>query len=257
MEKPRYAIVRPPGDSFFRAVSNHKDRDKIDPAKARRQHENYRYVLEDLVGKLVELSREELYPDSCFTQDTAVVIDGHALIARTGIPTRRGETTSIAKALRPMVETISSVPPPGTLEGGDIVVLGKRLLVGRSRRTSTAGIDSLQEWAEPLGYQVVPVDVPKGALHLSTAVSVINDDLVMGLPKVLDHEAFDTVNTLPVWEGPLEACNVLVIGEHVIASGEYEVHEELEKEGMTLHRPDLQEFIRADAGPTCLALLVR
>ncbi len=256
MNKPRYAIVRPPGDSFYRAVSNHKEKNKIDPAKARRQHENYRDTLAEMVGKVIELPRDERYPDSCFTQDTALILDGHALIARTGVPTRRGETTSIVDALKPLVETLDAVPPPGSLEAGDVLRLGKNLLVGRSRRTSMAGADSLREWAERLGYRVVPVNVPPGVLHLGTAVSVMNDQLVMGLPHVLEHEVFDTVNTLPVSDDPLEACNVLVIGDQVIASGEYEVHQELEKEGFTLHRLDLQEFIRADAGPTCLTLLV-
>ena len=255
MEKPRCAIVRPPADSFVRAVSNHRDRDKINPARARRQHENYRDTLGDLVGRLVELPRQERYPDSCFVQDTAVVVDGQALIARTGIPTRRGETTTIARALEPLVETIETVPPPGPIEGGDILRLGRRLLVGRSRRTTVAAIDFFHDWGKRLGYQVIAVPVPPGVLHLSSAVSVVNDDLVMGLPELLEHEAFDRVDTLPV-AGPLEACNVLAIEDHIIASGDYEAHDELEKEGLTVHRIDLTEFIRADAGPTCLALLV-
>lgn len=255
MNRPSFAIVRPPGDSFVRAVSSHKQRDQIDPGKARRQHENYCYILEDLVGKLIELPRAEAYPDSCFTQDTAIVVEGHALIARTGIPTRRGETRSIIKALSPLVETVTEVPPPGTLEGGDVLRLGNRLLVGRSRRTTVAAIDFLYDWGKRLGFKVEAVPVPMGVLHLSTAVSVINDGLVMGLPRVLEDPAFDRVATLPVWE-PLEACNVLAIEDRVIASGEYEAHSDLEKEGITVHRTDLTDFIRADAGPTCLALLV-
>ena len=241
---------------MIRAVSNHKERDKIDPVKARRQHENYRELVQELVGELKELPRQEQFPDSCFIQDTAVVVDGHALVARSGVPTRRGETTSIAKALTPLVETVQQVPPPGTIEGGDVLRIGKRLLVGRSRRTSMAGIDFLKEWAERLGYRVVPVGVPSGILHLGTGVSVINDELVMGLPQLLEDEAFDTVSTLAVQDDPPQACNVLVIENHVVAAGEYRAHEELEREGFRIHRLDLREFIRADGGPTCLALLV-
>ncbi|HEX2053987.1 MAG TPA: arginine deiminase family protein [Actinomycetota bacterium] len=255
-DKPRYAIVRQPADSFIRAVSSHKERDKIDPVKARRQFENYRYVLEDLVGEIVELPKQELYPDSCFTQDMAVVVDGHALIARTGTPTRRGEEKSITKAITPLVESVTTIPPPGTLEGGDVLRLGRRLLVGQSWRTTASAIDFLAEWAKRLGYKVVPVPVPAGVLHLGTGVSVINEGLVMGLPQMLQHEAFDHVSTLPVHDDPLAACNVLTIDHHVIASGEYKTHDELEKEGCTVHRVDLIDFIRADAGPTCLALLI-
>lgn len=256
MNKPSYAIVRPPGDSFIRAISDHKAKNSIDPKKARRQHEDYRYLVEDLVGKMIELPKDERYPDSCFTQDTALVLQGKALIMRTGLSTRRGETTAIEKALKPLVESIDQFPAPGTIEGGDIVRLGNRLLVGRSRRTTPTGIESFKDWAEPLGYRVVPVEVPMGVLHLSTAVSVINDRLVLGLDRVLADPAFDRVSTLPVGDDPLAACNVLVIGNRIIASGEYDSHAELEKLGCTVHRPNLDEFVKADGGPTCLSLIV-
>jgi dimethylargininase len=254
--KPRYAIVRQPADSFIRAVSDHKDRDNIDPVKARRQHEDYLYVLEDLVGEIIRLPKLELYPDSCFTQDMAVVVEGHALICRTGTPTRRGEEKSITKALTPLVESVTTIPPPGTMEGGDVVRLGRKLLIGQSRRTSVAAIDFFAEWAKPLGYRVVPVPVPPGVLHLGTGVSVINDELVMGLPRMLEDPVFDSVSTLPVYDDPLDACNVLVLGNHVIAAGEYKTHKELEKAGCVVHAVDLVQFVRADAGPTCLSLLV-
>ncbi|CAN5900622.1 arginine deiminase family protein [soil metagenome] len=254
--KPRYAIVRPPGDCFVRAVSDHPEQDKIDPKNARRQHENYRYILEDLVGELIVLPKSERYPDACFTQDTAIVVKNRALMWRTATPTRRGEENSVAKRLAPLVDAVDTVPPPGTIECGDLLVLGNTLLIGRSRRTTPSGIDFMSSWAGDLGYKVVPIEVPMGVLHLSTAVSIIHDGLVMGLPAVLEHPAFDRVNTLPVYDGPLDACNVLVIGDRVIASGEYEVHKQLEKEGFGVSVPDLSEFIRADAGPTCLSLLV-
>lgn len=254
--KPRYAIVRPPADSFFRAVSDHKQAEKIDPKNARRQHENFRYILEDLVGELVELPKNERFPDSCFTQDTAIVLKNRALLMRTATPSRRGEEKLIAKALAPRVDSIDTVPPPGTVECGDIMLLGNQLLVGRSRRTTPHGIDFLRGWAGDLGYKVVQIEVPMGVLHLTTAISVIHDGLVMGLPEVLEHPVFDRVNTLPVYDEPVDACNVLVIGDRVIASGEYKVHEELEKQGFTVSRPDLSEFILANGGPTCLAILI-
>jgi dimethylargininase len=137
-----------------------------------------------------------------------------------------------------------------------MMLLGNTLLVGRSRRTTPSGIDFVGTWAGALGYKVVPVEVPMGVLHLTTAISVIHDGLVMGLPKVLEHPVFDRVNTLPVYDDPVDACNVLVIGDRVIASGEYEVHKELEKQGFTVSTPDLSEFIRADAGPSCLSILI-
>jgi dimethylargininase len=145
---------------------------------------------------------------------------------------------------------------PATLEGGDVLRIANRLLVGRSTRTNDAGIEALRDFAEPLGYTVHPLEVPRGVLHLSTAVTALSDQLVIGLDEVLDNDAFRSMDQIPVGNTPLAACNVLAIGDQVIASGDYAVHDQLEQRGFKVHRLNLSEFERADAGPTCLSLLI-
>ncbi|MEX2586489.1 MAG: arginine deiminase family protein [Actinomycetota bacterium] len=254
--KPPWAVVKPPPSSFFRAISSHPKGGFIDPARALRQHHEYQETLGSIVERLVVMEPNELHPDSCFTQDTAVVLQSAALLARSGIGVRKAELPAVKKVLQQgLVNEIHEVPPPGSLEGGDVLRVGKTLVVGRSRRTSSLGIEALTGFAEPLGYRVVPVDVPSGLLHLSTAVTVLNDELVIGLPEVLRNSAFAGLEQIPVTDGPLEACNVLAVGRHVIASGSYEVHDVLERKGFIVHGLDLGEFVKADAGPTCLALL--
>lgn len=253
--KPPWAVVKPPPESFFRAISSHPGSNSIDPSRALKQHYEYQETLEPLVEELVVLERNGLHPDSCFTQDTGLVIGSAALLARSGIGIRKAELPAIKKALAGLVREIHEIPPPGNLEGGDVLRVGKTLIVGRSGRTTNLGIESLAAFAEPLGFKVVIVDVPSGVLHLSTAATMVGDGVVIGLPEVLKDPAFNGLERIPVEDGPLEACNVLAIGDHVIASGDYAVHQALERRGFTVHRVDLSEFVKADAGPTCLALL--
>jgi dimethylargininase len=252
----RWAIVRPPADSFRLAVSRHPERELIDPDRARRQHDAYRRVLGSMGLELIILPPEERLPDACFTQDPAVVLDGSALLARAGITSRRGEVSGIQRALAPLVTGIQAVVEPATLEGGDILRLGRRLIVGRSGRTNDAGIESLRHFAEPLGFEVQIAEVPKGVLHLLTAVTALSDHLVIGRDDVLQQPAFEEVDQIVVKDDPTEACNVLAIGRHVITSGRYVVNRQIERRGFNTHRLNLSEFIRADGGPTCLALLV-
>jgi dimethylargininase len=250
------AILRPPGESFRLAVSLHPDRDLIDPERARAQHDTYRATLVRLGVEVIDLPPDEMHPDSCFTQDPAFVLNGHALMLRPGIESRAGEAESLEEALRPLVESVDQMEPPATLEGGDVLRIGKRLLVGRSMRTNDEGIDALRRFAGPMGYSVSVVPVPRGVLHLSTAATFVGNGLLMGLAEVLKDPAFREFEHLEMGEAQLAACNVLTLGDQVIASGDYGVHDELERKGYKVHRLDLTEFERADAGPTCLSLLI-
>lgn len=209
-----------------------------------------------MLGALVELAPEEAYPDGPFTQDCAIVLEDQALLCRSNIGVRRGEVHSVQAALDRLTSGIWMVPPPGTLEGGDVLRLGRTLLAGRSGRTSDLGIEALRAFAQPMGYRVETVEVPSGVLHLSSAVTVISEELVVGSQDMLEHPAFDSVDAFVVRDGRLEACNVLAVGEQVIATGDHPVYKDMEALGLTVHRLDLEEFVRADAGPTCLALIV-
>ncbi|MGQ0678219.1 MAG: dimethylarginine dimethylaminohydrolase family protein [Actinomycetota bacterium] len=250
------SIVRPPGDSFRHAVSRHPQRYLIEPSRARAQHAAYLAALESLGASLVVLPPDEGHPDACFTQDPAIVLEGRALIGRAGVASRAAEAQGLLPVLAGLVEGMVQLAPPATLEGGDVLRIGRRVLVGRSKRTNDAGIEQLRLFCVPLGLSVHPVEVPEGVLHLSTAATSPGSRLVIGLPQVIADDAFAGMHKIPVEIECLPACNVLTVGDTVIASGDYPEHHHLEAAGFTVVRLDLLEFVRADAGPTCLSLVV-
>ena len=247
--------MRRPGDSFVRAESGHPERDRIDPERARAQHAAYCRLLEAAGVEVVELGPDEAHPDACFTQDPA--------IGRFGALSRRGEEKEIAEVLRRLVECVDAVQPPGTLEGGDLLPVGRRIVVGRSRRTNNAGIEALRRFAEPLGWEVRTAEVPSWALHLQTAATGVGDRLVLGPREVVTQPAFDGLDRVVVPDDDHGAGNVLAIGREslgqpgfVIAAGSHPIHRELEARGFEVHATALEEFERADGSPTCLSLLV-
>jgi len=257
------AIVRPPGDSFVRAESRHPESDRIDPDRARAQHAAYCRLLEAAGLEVVTLAPDDAHPDACFTQDPAIVLDGQALLGRFGAPSRRGEEEAMAGVLGPLVQFIDVVQAPATLEGGDLLRVGRRIVVGRSRRTNDAGIEALRRFAEPLGWEVCTAEVPSWALHLQTAATGVGDGVVIGPEEVVSQPAFEGLERVVVSDGDRGAGNVLAIerwgpGERpfVIAAGSHPVHRELEARGFEVHATALDEFERADGSPTCLSLLV-
>jgi len=256
MTRRTVAIVRPPGDSFVRAESRHPERNHIDPERARAQHAAYCRLLEAAGLELIVMPPDESHPDACFTQDPAIVLDGHALMGRFGARSRRGEDEAIARAIGPLVRFIDTVAAPATLEGGDLLRIGQRIVVGRSRRTNDEGIEALRRFAEPLGCEVRTAEVPSWALHLQTAATAAGGGVVLGTEEVVTQPAFEGLDRIVVDDGDRGACNVADVGPVLIAAGHHDFHDELRGRGLEGRAADLDEFERADGSPTCLSLLV-
>lgn len=255
MSRPRSALVRPPGDSFARALSHHAERDTIDPDRARAQHRAYREALERLGLEVTVLPKDEELPDSCFVQDLAIVLNGRALICRSGAPSRRPEASRIEPALGELVPSLDRVEPPATIEGGDVIRVDHRFVVGRSERTNDEGIAALGRFAAPEAH-VEPAEVREPFLHLLSGLGVAGD-AVLGSESLIDQQAFDGLQRVTVPEEEATGCNFLSIqGDVLMSSGYGRVRRLLEDRGFRVHEVDLSEFAKADGGPTCLSLLV-
>jgi dimethylargininase len=249
------ALVRPPSDALADAVSTHPNAATIDPARARRQHRGYVAALRAVGVEVVELPAVADLPDACFVEDCAVVLGRAALLCRPGVASRAREPELVREALASHLDRLVELPDGATLDGGDVLRLGSRLYVGRSRRTSPAGIDALARLAAPR-VAVVPVAVPAGFLHLQTAVTALGPDTLIGVPAAL--AMFEPpVRCVPVTPDEHPAASVLTIGGHVImAAGCPQAAIQVRELGYQVHEIDLSEFTKADGGPTCLSLRI-
>src|SRR3954462_6354337 len=149
----------------------HLPRAAIDLELATTQHTAYEQALDRLGFTIIQLEGQDELPDSVFVEHPAVVLDDVAIVPRPGAPARRAETLTIAKALAPL-RPLVEIAAPGTLDGGDVLRIGKRLFVGRSTRTNGDGIRQLGKLVRAFGYSVVAVPV-SGCLHLKSAVTQV------------------------------------------------------------------------------------
>src|SRR5262249_38464998 len=149
----------------------------IDVAAARAQHEEYERALVECGCDVRRVSGgpgDDDLPDSVFVEDIALVFDELAVITRPGAETRRGETAPVAEMLRSYRAALHAIEAPGTLDGGDVLVVGRRVYVGRSARTSADGISQLRQILAPFAYPVVELEV-MGCLHLKSAVTTAGE----------------------------------------------------------------------------------
>jgi dimethylargininase len=248
------AITRAVSPAINQCEIGFIERQVIDLAKANLEHRQYEACLAELGASVVSLPPEPDYPDSVFVEDPAVVVDEVAVMARMGALSRRGEADSLARALAPYRE-LRWLREPATLEGGDMMRIGRSLYVGVSHRTNRAGIEQLAGELSPLGYSVTPVTV-RGALHLKTACCSLGDSAILANRAWLDPEPLRQFRIIDVAPGEGRAANVLAIGGSVIVPACFpRTAEILARAGYKVRALDVSELMKAEAGVTCSSLI--
>lgn len=230
------------------------EREQVDVAAATRQHEAYERCLEQMGVRVAPLTLMPEAPDAVFIQDTAVVVDEVAVMATMGAACRAGEVESVGEALashRPL----RRLTPPATLEGGDVVRIGRTLYVGASGRTNREGIRQLSDILEPYDYQVRPVDV-KGCLHLSTGCSYLGRGLILLNPVWIDAAPFRQFEILEVPETESWAANTIAVGDAVLVASAFERTRALiEEHSFQVVATDISELQKAEGALTCMSLM--
>jgi dimethylargininase len=249
------ALTHQPSPNLDHGQRTHVARVPIDYALALRQHEAYCRMLRDCGAAVRPLDVNRDLPDSTFIEDTAVVLDELAVLASMGTPARRGEPAGIEGELRKYRE-LYRIELPATLEGGDVLRVGRTLLVGLSSRTDSAGARALEAAVRRHGYRVVPVAV-RGCLHLKTACTALPDGRLLMNPSWLDREALRGFETVAVPEGEPWAANTLPVGGAVCLAAEHvQTADLLRRCGFDVRTVDLSEFAKAEGCVTCLSLLL-
>jgi len=249
------AITREVSPRFSDCELTHIERQSIDMRLARRQHADYVRALESCGCTIIELPAEPELPDSVFVEDTAVVFPELALITRPGAESRRAETAPVA-AILAEYRRLAYIVEPGTLDGGDVLVMDREVFVGRSSRSNAEGIQQLRAAIEGRGYTVREL-TPKGCLHLKSAVTRLGLNTVLVNPAWVDTAAF--VGYEVVLVDPLEpfAANCLALAPAVVYPlGFPRTQRRLQSHGRLIMSVDVSELAKAEGAVTCCSLIV-
>src|SRR5436305_12759384 len=182
------ALTRPVSPSINACELTFHDQQPIDVAKATEQHRAYEDCLRSLGAEIMRLPLEPDLPDAVFVEDAAIVVDEVAIIPLMGAASRRPETISLAAALR-AYRALRYLEAPATLDGGDVLRVGRRLFVGLSSRTNQAGIAQLGAHLADFSYEVQAVEV-SGCLHLKSACTYIGNNTLLINRAWVDATAF-------------------------------------------------------------------
>jgi dimethylargininase len=246
------AITREVSSTLGDCALTFLERVPIDVAKAVDQHRRYAAILGELGARVISLPADAAYPDGVFVEDPAMVLDEIAVICRPGAESRRGEAEGLAEAIAPFRE-LKWMREPATMEGGDVVRIGRDLFVGLSQRTNREGAAQLGEIVKGFGYRVTTVEV-RGCLHLKSACCSIGDSTVLINRGWIDAGPFAGFRMIDVEEE--WAADVLRIGGTLLMpEGFPRTREKLERSGFRTRGIDVSELQKAEAGVTCMSLI--
>jgi len=250
------AITREVSPGINDCELSYHAREPIDVAKAIAQHKAYQDCLAELGLRVVALPAEPELPDSVFVEDPAIVLDEVAVIMRIGAPSRRPEASSLVNALAPY-RSLEFLTEPATMDGGDVVRVGRSIFVGLSRRTNREGVSQLSKLLQGHGYTVTAVEV-KGCLHFKSACSYIGNQTMLVSRSWLTAEQLAGFDLLDVPEQESSAANVLRINETIVMPASFpRTRTLLEKRGFQVHPVNVSELQKAEAGVTCCSLIFK
>lgn len=250
------ALVRPPAVTFADGLTR-VDLGVPSVALALEQHATYCRALEACGLALTTLPADPAYPDSCFVEDTAVLLPEGAMLTRPGADSRRGEVEGVRAPLANAWPALARITEPGTLDGGDICEAGRVVFIGLSPRTNADGAAQLAQWLRGLGYEarLVSIHGIDTILHLKSGLSWLGDgrllviEALAGRPELADFEC------VTVDAEELYAANAVRVNDHVlVAAGFPRVEARLRALGYSTIALDMSEFEKMDGALTCLSL---
>ena len=248
------AITRAVSPAIVHCELSFIDRKPIDLAVAQKQHHAYENLLGKLGARVISLPAEPALPDSMFVEDPAIVLDELAVILPLGTETRRREAQSLAHALA-RFRKLEYVSIPGTLEGGDVLRIGRKLFVGLTKRSNAEGIGQLAAILAPYDYEVIAVPV-SGCLHLKSAVTQLGGNTLLANRTWFDAAPLAGHEWIDVDPAEPHAANALALGGTIIFPASFpRTRARIEARGFSVASIDISELQKAESGLTCSSLL--
>jgi dimethylargininase len=253
--KPQFtnAIVRIPCKALVNGLTS-ANLGLPDYAKALQQHQAYVDALRQCGLEVQILLADERFPDSTFVEDVALCTPKCAVVTNPGAPSRNGERELIREVLPTYYAYIHEIQFPGTLDAGDVMMVGEHYYIGISERTNLEGAQQLCEILASRGLsgEAVPL---RTVLHLKTGVSYLENNNLLVFGEFQDNLIFQGFNPILVETDEAYAANCLWINDKVLVpAGFPKTLAKIEALGYETIVLEMSEFEKIDGGLSCLSL---
>ncbi|MGY3724218.1 dimethylargininase [Granulicatella balaenopterae] len=248
-------IVRVPSQSISEGLTSANEGKPI-YSKALMQHENYVSALTKTGVNVTVLEPQDEFPDACFVEDVALCTSKCVIITRPGAETRRQEAAlpDMLEALKKFYTNVEYITEPGTVEAGDIMMVGDHFYIGLSARTNEAGAKQMIEILEKYGLSGQMVEMDE-MLHLKTGLAYLENNNLLVAGEFKTKEEFADFNKIEIDLDEAYGANCIWVNDYVIVPEGYpKVQAKIEALGYKVLVVDTSEFRKIDGGLSCLSL---
>lgn len=247
------AIVRKPCKNMVNGITSAK-LGVPNYENALKQHAAYVDALKKCGLQVTVLEANENYPDSVFVEDTALITPKCAILMNPGTESRNGEKTEIEQTLKMFFPELKYIENPGTVDGGDVMMVDNHFYIGLSKRTNKEGANQLigiLKRHELTGSTVAL----KTVLHLKTGVNYIEKNNMLAFGEFMIKQEFGKFNLIEIPAEEAYAANSLWInGKVLVPKGFPKTLALIKKAGYETIEVDVSEFRKLDGGLSCLSL---
>lgn len=247
-------IVKRPAKSLSKGITSNPQYGQPVYENAIKQHDSYIEALKKCNVKVKVLEADERYPDSCFVEDVAVCTKEFVMVTSPGANTRKGEEKEMIEVLKGYYKNLEYIKSPGTLEGGDIMMVGNHYYIGLSERTNAVGAQQLIDALEKYGMEGSVIEL-KEMLHLKTGLAYLEDNILLVAGEFIDHEAFKDYKKIVIDEEEDYCANCIRVNDYVLVPEGYpNTKKNIEAAGLKVMTVDTSEYKKVDGGLSCLSL---
>lgn len=248
------AIVRRPGHSLVNAITSAPELGKPDYGLAIKQHDTYIESLKSCGVEVTVLEADERFPDSCFVEDVAVCTKKFAMITNPGASSRKGEEKEIIEVIKKYYNDIEYIKSSGTLEGGDVMMVGDHFYVGLSKRTNREGAKQLIKVLKKYGISGSIVEMSE-MLHLKSGLAYLEDNVLLITGEFINNVEFEKFDKIIIDEDETYSANCIRVNNYVLVPAGYpKTKEKIETAGFKVIVVDTSEYRKVNGGLSCLSL---
>jgi len=248
------AIVRRPGHSLVNGITSAPELGKPDCGLAIKQHDAYIEALKSCGVEVTALKADERFPDSCFVEDVAVCTKKFAVITNLGASSRKGEEKEIIEVIKKYYNDIEYIKEPGTLEGGDVMMVKDHFYIGLSKRTNREGAEQLIKALEKYGMSGSIAEISE-MLHLKSGLAYLEDNVLLVTGKFINNLEFKKFNKIIIDEEETYSANCIRLNDYVLVPAGYsKTKEKIKNAGFKIIVVDTSEYRKVNGGLSCLSL---
>lgn len=248
------AIVRRPGHSLVDGITSAPELGKPDYGLAIKQHDAYIEALKSCGVGVIVLKADERFPDSCFVEDVAVCTKKLAVITNPGVSSRKDEEKEIIEVIKKYYNDIEYIKRPGTLEGGDVMMVKDHFYIGLSKRTNREGAEQLIKALGKYGMSGSIVEISE-MLHLKSGLAYLEDNVLLVAGEFINNIEFKKFNKIVIDEEETYSANCIRVNDYVLVPAGYtKTKEKIKAAGFKVIVVDTSEYRKVNGGLSCLSL---